>query len=354
MGGLCLAAVTATANAQVEAYGVVDAGVAFLSDVGSGNSTRAVNSVSLPTVVGVRGVERFGTAWSVRFNLENGFGASSGSQNNPGALFDRQAFIGLSNSQFGSLTVGRHSRLNFDLVMPRHSAGATIGSTFAFHPGNLDELANMSATLRSLKYRTPVLNGWEAAVVVGQPGRSAGTASGRNMQVAIAYSTPTSAATISYGSDHDRYLRTLSQIGLSPFPGTEGGMEAVLAQRVTNFAIGWRHAQGTTIVTALVTRTRIELGGRVVSTQNADVAARWSPNTQLRYAASLSVSRIGDAQWATVGATATQLLSTRSAVYLQWLSQRAFRGGRAAIPFAGSVASDQTQQMLVAGIRHTF
>ena len=121
-------AVTAAATAQsqpmqkpgssVTIYGIVDTGVEYLSSTGpAGKSLVRMPNLtgSAPSRLGFRGTEDLGGGTSVQFVLENGFGLDTGSFNQGGRMFGRQAFIGLSGA-WGTVSMGRQYD-NFSLAL---------------------------------------------------------------------------------------------------------------------------------------------------------------------------------------------------------------------------------------------
>lgn len=56
---------------------------------------------------GLKGNEDIGGDFSIVFPLENGFDLNSGTLNDGGREFGRQAFVGISSTRYGSLTFGR-------------------------------------------------------------------------------------------------------------------------------------------------------------------------------------------------------------------------------------------------------
>ncbi len=98
-----LPALPAAAHAQgsITLYGVVDAGVEFLTNVpnaatgGSNNAVRMSAGNLSTSRWGLRGAEDLGGGLKAVFTLENGFDLDTGSANQGGRLFGRQAFVGL-------------------------------------------------------------------------------------------------------------------------------------------------------------------------------------------------------------------------------------------------------------------
>jgi predicted porin len=130
---LVMASANASAQSSVTLYGVLDTFVGYQSaDVG-GKSTHLVavaNNGEMTSRWGVRGIEDIGSGYSVRFDLENGFDPSTGTQQNSFRLFDRQAWVGVAGP-FGELRFGRQNTPLFVYATGLDALGsATYGSGY--------------------------------------------------------------------------------------------------------------------------------------------------------------------------------------------------------------------------------
>jgi len=108
----------ALAQSSVTLYGILDAGIEYVTNVpnssGGGSSLVRMSTGNLSTSRwGLRGAEELGGGLKGVFVLENGFDLDSGSANQGGRLFGRQAFVGLQH-EYGTLTLGRHQTLLYD------------------------------------------------------------------------------------------------------------------------------------------------------------------------------------------------------------------------------------------------
>lgn len=113
--GLALAASGAWAQSSVTIYGVVDAAVEHVTEVGaSGRGLTRMPSLtgSSPSRLGFRGSEDIGGGLRSLFALEMGIAPDSGALNQGGRAFGRQAFVGLAGP-WGSLTLGRQYTMLF-------------------------------------------------------------------------------------------------------------------------------------------------------------------------------------------------------------------------------------------------
>ncbi|CAH2810263.1 MAG: Outer membrane porin [uncultured Caballeronia sp.] len=140
----------AQAQSSVTLYGIVDAGFAYVNNIG-GNKLYETSAGNLQgDRWGLRGTENLGGGLKALFVLENGFNAFSGKLGQGGDEFGRQAYVGLS-SQFGTVTLGRQ----YDSVVDytgAFEAGSQWASFYAAHPGDLDNLNNSNRTNNSIKY----------------------------------------------------------------------------------------------------------------------------------------------------------------------------------------------------------
>jgi predicted porin len=108
--GALFAAATFPAFAQssVTLYGIVDEAIRYQTNAGVGGNDQ-VSMTSGPETHsrwGMKGSEDLGDGWAAVFHLENGFEAFDGQLHVPNTLFSRQAYVGLSNKEWGSLTFG--------------------------------------------------------------------------------------------------------------------------------------------------------------------------------------------------------------------------------------------------------
>jgi predicted porin len=110
-----LAASTAMAQSSVSIYGIVDSGLVYTTNVNAaGDSATKMPSLtsSFPSRIGFRGTEDLGNGLQAFFVLENGLALDTGTQQQGGRLFGRQAQVGLKGS-FGTVTIGRQNNMTY-------------------------------------------------------------------------------------------------------------------------------------------------------------------------------------------------------------------------------------------------
>ena len=145
----------AHAQSSVTLYGILDAGVNYISnDNGHPNYTMTTGVLN-GNRWGLKGVEDLGGGLKAVFQLENGFSLASGAlaQNR---MFARQAWVGLSSAKLGTLTFGRQYDSGVDYVVPLGTSNLYIGLG---HPFDNDNTVNSFRLNNSVKYASPDFGG---------------------------------------------------------------------------------------------------------------------------------------------------------------------------------------------------
>jgi GBP family porin len=156
-------------NSNATIFGVVDLG--FLGSRPDGvpgrpnapASTSAIeDGIQTPSRLGFQGAEALGGGLNAKYWLEAGFAADTGTSQQGGRLFGRQAWASLQGN-FGELRLGRQYGLGYEYYITGISPFGTtfrdagLGNVFSSASGRLI-LDNM------IEYRTPTLSGFSAAV----------------------------------------------------------------------------------------------------------------------------------------------------------------------------------------------
>ena len=114
---LMLAAPHVFAQSSVTLYGLVDTTVRYLTNADANNDGQVAmgEGVETPSRFGLKGTEDLGGGLSAVFKLENQFQLWSGKlDNDSNQLFQRQAYVGLSSNQYGTVTLGRQQTPFFE------------------------------------------------------------------------------------------------------------------------------------------------------------------------------------------------------------------------------------------------
>lgn len=145
---LGLAGTNAHAQSSVTLYGIIDAGIGYVSNLNGAHVWQATASKGSGDRFGLRGSEDLGGGLSALFTLENGFSGMNGTLGQAGRMFGRQAFVGLSYKPIGTVTLGRQYDVLADLVAPYSGPG--FWNTSA-HIGDNDNLNQFFCLNNSVK-----------------------------------------------------------------------------------------------------------------------------------------------------------------------------------------------------------
>ena len=178
VGAIALAAASAAqAQSSVTVYGVVDVFVQY----GKGAGTQlAVQSGGVSgSRLGFKGSEDLGGGLKAQFQLESGILADTGAQANASSFFTRQSWVGLSSTTWGSLSAGRQTIPQYDVLDAFDTFATGVGSSASSSIVSTTSRAN-----NSVKYSSPKLGGFSGMALVGM-GETAPTAtnSGDNANV---------------------------------------------------------------------------------------------------------------------------------------------------------------------------
>ncbi|AXE94490.1 porin [Paraburkholderia sp. 22099] len=166
---LGLVALGAHAQSSVTLYGIVDAGIGYQSSQTSLGSTsggrsvvKMVNGVWAGSRFGLKGGEDLGGGTKAIFQLEQGFNSATGAQGVSGLAFNRQAWVGVTNTTYGTLTAGRQYTAYYTLLSP-YSPTTWLTGAYGAHPGDIDSLDTVYRTNNSLVYTSPKFYGFTAS-----------------------------------------------------------------------------------------------------------------------------------------------------------------------------------------------
>ncbi|QGZ63505.1 porin [Paraburkholderia acidisoli] len=176
------------AQSNVTLYGTVDNAISYVNNQG-GHANVALRQGNLyASKFGLRGNEDLGGGTSAIFDLQAGFDANTGANSSSGLLFNRQAYAGLKNERYGTITFGRQYTPYMSFVGPLASSSWLTGATGA-HPGDYDGLDTTVRINNAVTYTSPVFGGLSASVLYGFSGLAGSMGKGQTFSGALRYST---------------------------------------------------------------------------------------------------------------------------------------------------------------------
>ena len=190
------AASAAHAQSSVTLYGIIDVGIGYTHNTAvaksatnnSGNASTQVgfnNGTLSGSRWGLKGTEDLGGGLSTIFQLENGFSPTTGGFSSAGVEFNRQAYVGLSSTSYGTITFGRQYDPTVDMVQPL-TEDNYFGSIFGT-PGDVDNYDNNFRVSNTVKYVSPTFNGLQFEGIYGLGGVAGSISSGQSYGAGVSY-----------------------------------------------------------------------------------------------------------------------------------------------------------------------
>ncbi|BCZ82495.1 porin [Paraburkholderia terrae] len=376
----------AHAQSSVTLYGLVDAGLTYVSNEATRNSPITPNGLTDGKAVfgmtsgnvqqsrwGMRGVEDLGGGLKAVFNLESGFNVNNGSLANNNAsnnsLFNRQAYVGLSTIDYGTLTLGRQYDSVVDYLGPVSAAG-TWGGTYFAHRGDNDNLNSTFSISNSVKYQSLNYAGASFNALYGFSNSASGFANNRAYSVGAGYEYAGVHFAAAYlqiqglnSNNSSGAIQNLPTLAMTNLPGL---------QNQRTWGLGSNYEIGPFTLGALFTQTRYQdnIGDSSVRYNNHEIHARYSMTPALSFGAAYtytqglrstprtSATSNSSAHWNQFGVQADYALSKRTDIYAESVMQIGADNQVGAnvtqVNGTSEPSTSKSQYVVSAGIRHRF
>jgi predicted porin len=329
----------------VQIYGLIDAGLSRYSDAVDstgkpiGQFTKMDTGVANANRIGFRGTEQLGDGLNVFFTLETGYTLDDGALGQGGAIFGRQAFLGM-NGGYGSISVGRH----YDFMVNQNAystGGATAAGLLAFglHASPRtgyqlnDRIYAGDRLSNSIKFQSRKYGAWTFGAMVGLGEVPGNSVAGRSYSARVGYDAGPVSAGLAMTDLRDATGAASTRIyGLGGSYKFSAVRAYSLLTRVTNTSGQRRKVETAEIGATWTALPKVELSAGVQQ-QNRNLGIGWARQLTL---------------------VADYRFSVRTDVYVTgaFLRDRGFPAQTTAA--VGVPASDGSQNTLRLGIRHLF
>jgi predicted porin len=185
------------AQSTVTLYGVIDEGFNFTTNAGGGRGYQMVSGDVAGSRWGMKGSEDLGAGLKAIFQLESGFDTNTGTMGQGSRLFGRQAYVGFSSDQYGTLTFGRQYDPTLDMWSGFTSTGNWAGD-FGAHPYDNDNSDWDFRIQNAVKYVSPTFAGITGEALYGFSNEAGGFAQNRVSSAALQYQMGALSAAVAY------------------------------------------------------------------------------------------------------------------------------------------------------------
>ncbi|TKC92639.1 porin [Trinickia terrae] len=184
--GAALATVPAWAQSSVTLYGVVDDAITYVNNQKGSSNVYLRQGNLYASKFGFRGSEDLGGGTKAIFDLQAGFDLNTGAASTSGLIFNRQSYVGLQNTRYGTVTAGRQYTPYYLMVGPLTGSNWLTGATGA-HPGDIDGLDTTIRINNSVTYTSPNYYGLTASMMYAFSGIAGSMGKGQTWSGAVSY-----------------------------------------------------------------------------------------------------------------------------------------------------------------------
>ncbi|MFD1561413.1 porin [Paraburkholderia silviterrae] len=380
------AAMAAGAHAQssVTLYGIVDAGLTYVSNEASTSSSVTANGLSNGKAMfgmtsgniqqsrwGLRGAEDLGGGLKTVFTLESGFNVNNG-RTSSNSLFNRQAYVGLSSNDYGTLTLGRQYDSMVDYLGPISATGSWGGTYFA-HPGDNDNLNGTFSISNAVKYQSANYAGFSFSGLYGFSNKAGGFADNRAYSVGTGYKNGALQVAAAYLQAQANNLGGFDPSNPNGAIQNSAVLDNVAGmQTQRTWGVGANYAIGPALVGLVFTQSRFqdrlddvslrynnyEINARYDLTPALFVGGAYTYTQGLRNTPASGISDNRSAHWNQFSLMADYSLSKRTDIYAASIFQiganNADGANAAQINGTDSFSTSRSQVVVTTGIRHRF
>jgi predicted porin len=384
LGGMLLSGACGTAAAQssLTVYGIADAALTHLDHRAGGATTYMRGGPKDGNRIGFKGAEDLGNGLKALFVLEAGYNIDDGSMAQTGSLFNRAAYVGLSDARLGTLTVGHQYAPYFDFLTPLGPLPVVTGAA-GDHPGDIDGFDVTIRNNNAVKYTSPNWHGLTVGLLAAsgeQPDRAGDSGSGDAFSAGAKYDSGAWHYALGWqvlrnGPERSSWDAS-SAASFSKSPVNAGYLSA---SEVRYVAAGMRYQSGQLSLGGTLSNVQYHADGASLFRDTAifntaSLLAGWQTASPWSLGAGVTHTRASRANGIDDAASYLQFslmqgywLSRRTVVYLLEATQRAHgrtlavgaagqieAGAAIGVSQSGLVADSRRQSMLTLGLRHAF
>jgi len=354
---LALASVATSASAQssVNLFGLIDAGVTYVSNEGGSKNFKFDDGIFTPNLFGLQGTEDLGGGNHAIFRLVNQFSPGSGAMIG-GGIFAREAYVGLQNDSFGSIEFGNQYDFMVDSLFGSVDTAMDLTGLYGARNGpfqklaipnnptgafDWDRIAGSNRIVNSVKYTSANLGGFTGGVMYGF-GNVAGSIGANN--------------TVSAGLNYSHGPFAIAAAYTNEKYGPEGGAAGT---SVRNWGVGTRYVFGAFTTKVLFTTVRNSINGGGIWMGQAGGVYQITPALSVgaSYAYMKGNAELDNNHAHQVSTALQYALSRRTLVYVAGVYQRANSGANAQINGVldpNGASSGATQALARIGINTKF
>lgn len=242
--GAAFSVQSAFSQESVMLYGNVDEAITWSNNQKGSSNVYMRQGNLYASKFGLKGTEVLGSTLSAVFDLQEGFDPGTGAQQTTGLAFNRYAFVGLQDTRWGTLTLGRQYTPYYMLVGTLGPVSWLSGATGA-HPGDIDGFDTDIRANNSVVYTSPAFHGLRASAQYGFGGVAGSLQRGSLFSAALRYDGGPLSIAAGYLSMYNTdYAGGFDPNASAQFPHSELNNGYLSARRIQQVAAAMNYTTG--------------------------------------------------------------------------------------------------------------
>jgi general bacterial porin, GBP family len=371
------------AQSSVTLYGVIDTALIYGNNEktaqGGGHSGIEMNSSGISASAwGFRGKEDLGGGLSAIFDLEDGFSSANGKLTNTGVLFGRMSYVGLSSTQYGTVTLGRRYSYMSDWISPLSAEGGGWAGNLADHPFDNDDMLRHTSMQNTVRFDSVDYRGLQVGGMYGFSNEAGQFANNRAYSLGARYSNGPVSLAAAF-EQVDRAATPAADLNANGAVTTADSDAVITGGRQQIWGVGgqyhfgqssvgfvWTHSSTNNVTSVWQSGSLAPLLGDNLRFDNFELNGRYFVRPNLSLAASYtltdghfdsSTSNLSP-KWHEAIVQADYSFSRRTDLYVESLYQVVTGGGGMSVfnasMFNVPASSNNRQLLFVVGLRHRF
>lgn len=380
---LSLYASASYAQSSVTLYGIVDTAIIYGNNESTGTAGVGRSGVEMDsggisgTRFGFRGKEDLGGGLAAIFDLEDGFSSANGKLSNSGDLFGRQAFVGLSSNEYGTITLGRRYAFMSEYVSPLSAEGIGWAGNLGDHPFDNDDMIRHQSIQNSVRFDSLNYKGLSVGSMYAFSNKAGEFSNDRFYSFGAKYAN----GPLSFAAAFEQINRSAGAANVNTSGAVTntdsdavitGGRQQIWGAGV-NYAFGkstvgfvWTHSSTDDVTSVFQSGSLTPLVGDSLRFDNFEINGRYFVTSKFSLAAAYTLTDghfdAGTTnlspKWHEAIAQADYSFSKRTDVYAESLYQTVSGGGNEAAfnasMFNVPASANNRQLLFVVGMRHQF
>jgi GBP family porin len=380
---MCLWAGASYAQSSVTLYGIIDSALIY------GNNEKTAQGVGRSGIEmdsggisgsrwGFRGKEDLGGGLSAIFDLEDGFSSSNGKLSNTGALWRRQSYVGVSSTQYGTVTLGRRYAYMSEWISPLSAEGIGWAGNLADHPFDNDDMIRHTSMQNMVRFDSVHYRGLQVGGMYGFSNEAGQFANNRAYSFGARYSNGPVSLAAAF-EQIDRAATPAADLNASGALTTADGDSVITGGRTQIYGAGaqyhfgassvgfvWTHSSTNNVTSVWQSGNLAPLLGNNLRFDNFEINGRYFVRPNLSLAASYtltdghfdSTTANLSPKWHEAIVQADYSFSRRTDLYVESFYQVVTGGGGMAVfnasMFNVPASANNRQLLFVVGLRHRF